>query len=316
VLVRGCEECSHAARAALAHCRVVAIHGPGWRYSLMPSPPASSFQREPSLEREFYSARLTRKQCISEKAQTYHLEFVLEELDSFSFLPGQFISAVADDPAGKEQTRAYSIASAPDGNHIDLCLNRVEGGFFSNLLADLPDLPVGGALQVYGPNGFFTLREPITDSILIATGTGVAPMRGFLQWLFPEGGPDRSNGKHIWLVYGTRYESEIYYRDEFEAFAVRHDNFHYLPTLSRAPENWPGLRGYVQGHVARIVEQRAARLGQPLPAPPVDPGIPPAELRFDINAYVCGLSNMINSVRDGLKSFGWHRKQIIFERYD
>jgi len=50
--------------------------------------------------------------------------------------------------------------------------------------------------------------------------------------------------------------------------------------------------------------------------PPVDPGIPPAELRFDINAYVCGLSNMINSVRDRLKSFGWHRKQIIFERYD
>jgi ferredoxin-NADP reductase len=283
---------------------------------LMSTSSASSFQREPSLEREFYSARLTRKQCISEKAQTYHLEFVLDELDSFSFLPGQFISAVADDPAGKEQTRAYSIASAPEGNRFDLCLNRVEGGFFSNLLADLPDLPVGAGIQVYGPNGFFTLREPITDSILIATGTGIAPMRGFLQWLFPEGGPDRSNGKQIWLVYGTRYESEIYYRDEFEAYAARHDNFHYLPTLSRAPESWPGLRGYVQDHVGHIVERRAERLGQPLPAPPVDPGIPPAELRFDVNAYVCGLSNMINSVRDRLKSFGWHRKQIVFERYD
>jgi ferredoxin-NADP reductase len=276
---------------------------------------ASSFQREPSLEREFLTARLIRKQCISESAQTYHLEFVLEK-DSIAFLPGQFISAVAHDPAGKEQTRAYSIASAPDGNRFDLCLNRVEGGFFSNLLADLPDLPVGGALKVYGPNGFFTLREPITDSILIATGTGVAPMRGFLQWLFPEGGPDRSNGKQIWLVYGTRHETELYYRDEFEAYAARHDNFHYLPTLSRAPDNWLGLRGYVQDHVAHIIEQRAERLGQPLPVPSVDPGIPPAELRFDINAYVCGLSKMINSVRDRLKAFGWHRKQIIFERYD
>ncbi len=268
------------------------------------------------MEREFYSTRLIRKQCISEEAQTYHLEFILDELESFSFLPGQFISAVAEDSAGKEQTRAYSIASAPDGNRFDLCLNRVEGGFFSNLLADLPDLPVGGALQVYGPNGFFTLREPITDSILVATGTGVAPMRGFLQWLFPVGGPDRSNGKQIWLVYGTRHESEIYYRDEFDAFAARHDNFHYLPTLSRAPESWTGLRGYVQDHVAHIIEQRAAHLGQTLPLPAVDPGIPPAELRFDINAYVCGLSNMINSVRDRLKSYGWHRKQIIFERYD
>ena len=42
----------------------------------------------------------------------------------------------------------------------------------------------------------------------------------------------------------------------------------------------------------------------------------PPSFRFEINAYVCGLSNMINAVRDRLKSFGWHRKQIIFERYD
>ena len=105
-------------------------------------------------------------------------------------------------------------------------------------------------------------------------------------------------------------------RSAGEAFAARHENFHYLPTLSRAPESWSGLRGYVQDHVARIIEERAASLGQTLPVPPVDPGIPPAELRFDVNAYVCGLSKMINSVRDRLKSFGWHRKQIIFERYD
>jgi ferredoxin-NADP reductase len=281
----------------------------------MSSVPASSASGpEPGSDREFLIARLVRKQCLSKSAQTYHLEFVLPEIESFSFLPGQFISAVAFDAAGKEQTRAYSVASAPHGNRLDLCLNRVDGGFFSNLLADLPDLPLGGELQIYGPNGFFTLREPITDSILVATGTGVAPMRGFLQWLFD--GPDRSNGKDIWLVYGTRYETEIYYRDEFEAYAAKHPNFHYLPTLSRAQENWTGLRGYVQEHVEQIARERAARLGEPLAGPPVDPGVPPAELRFEINAYVCGLSVMINAVRDRLKSFGWHRKQIVFERYD
>jgi ferredoxin-NADP reductase len=278
--------------------------------------PASSSPQESASDRAYLSARLLKKRCLSAATQTYHLEFVLPGIESFAFLPGQFISAVADDPAGKEQTRAYSIASAPNGNCFDLCLNRVEGGFFSNLLADLPDLPIGGVVQVYGPNGFFTLREPVTDSILIATGTGVAPMRGFLQWLFPADGPDRSNGKEIWLVYGTRHETEIYYREEFEAYAARYSNFHYVPTLSRASDNWTGLRGYVQEHVAQIVETRAARLGQPLSGPPVDPGIPPAELRFEIYAYGCGLSTMINAVRDRLKGFGWHRKQIIFERYD
>ena len=270
----------------------------------------------PVSDREFFTARLVKKQRLSASAQTYHLEFVLPERESFSFLPGQFISAIADDPAGKHQTRAYSLASAPSGNKFDLCLNRVEGGFFSNLLADLPDLPLDATIRIYGPNGFFTLREPITDSIFVATGTGVAPMRGFLQWLFPANGPDRSDGKEIWLVYGTRHKTEIYYREEFEEYAAQHANFHYVPTLSRPSESWTGLRGYVQEHVEEIVRTRAARLGEPLAGPAVDPGVPPVELHFEINAYVCGLSAMVNSVRERLKSFGWHRRQIVFERYD
>ena len=85
---------------------------------------------------------------LSDSAQCFHFEFVIDELESFRFTPGQFVSAVAEDPNGKEQTRAYSIASAANGNRFDLCLNRVEGGFFSNRLADLPDLPVGGTIQV------------------------------------------------------------------------------------------------------------------------------------------------------------------------
>jgi ferredoxin-NADP reductase len=265
------------------------------------------------LPRETYTARLERKICLSAPAQCYHLEFVLDELESFRFVPGQFISVVAEDPRHKLETRAYSIASAPSGNRFDLCLNRVEGGFFSNLLLDLA---VGGSVRIEGPLGFFTLREPVTDSILVATGTGVAPLRGFLQWLFPADGPDRSGGKQVWLVYGTRSEGEIYYRDEFDALAARHANFHYLATLSRAREDWTGLRGYVQDHVARIVEDRAAALGQPLPTPRPDASIPPAQLRFDVVAYICGLSDMIAAVRERLAGFGWHRKQIVTERYD
>lgn len=262
---------------------------------------------------ELYTARLERKICLSETAQCFHLEFVIEGLESFSFSPGQFISVVAKDPRGRLETRAYSIASAPQGNRFDLCLNRVEGGYFSNLL---PDLAAGDTIQIEGPLGFFTLREPVTESILVATGTGVAPLRGFLQWMFPAEGPDRSGGREIWLVYGTRNEGEIYYREEFEALAARHVNFRYLTTLSRAPEEWTGLRGYVQDHVARIVEGRAARLGLPLPAPKPDPSIPPAQLHFDVYAYICGLSDMVTAVRERLAEFGWHRKQVVSERYD
>ena len=268
------------------------------------------------MARELYTARLERKICISEVAQCYHFDFVIEGMESFPFVSGQFISALAQDPNGKQQTRAYSIASAARGNHFELCVNRVEDGFFSNHLADLVDLPEGQTIQVHGPHGHFVLHEPVTDSILVATGTGVAPMRGYAQWLFPEDGPDRSNGKEIWLVYGTRYETDIYYKDEFEALERRVPNFHYLPTLSRANDDWTGLRGYVQEHMGRIIEERAARLGQPLPQAPVDPAIAPANLRFDIYTYICGLNFMVSSVRERLAAYGWHRRQIVFERYD
>ena len=272
------------------------------------------------MAHELLTARLAHKECISEVAQCYHFEFVLDDLESFPYLSGQFVSGVAPDQKGKMQTRAYSMASAANRNKFELCVNRVEEGFFSNHLADLPDLPIGSTIEIHGPHGHFILQQPITDSIMVATGTGVAPMRSYLQWLFPPDGPDaekdRSDGKEIWLIYGTRYESDIYYRAEFEALAARKPNFHYLPTLSRPEASWTGLRGHVQEPLARVVEERAARLGQTLPVPPVDPNLLPSELKFDIYAYICGLNDMVSGVRERLTAFGWHKKQIVFERYD
>jgi len=272
------------------------------------------------LPRQTYTARLLKKVCLSESAQCFHLEFVIDELESFDLLAGQFISAVAVDGNGKTQTRAYSIASDANANRFDLCVNRVEGGFFSNHLCDLP---VDGAVQVHGPHGHFTLRQPITDSIFVATGTGIAPMRGFTQWLFPTQGPhagaDRSNGKNIWLVYGTRHESELYYRDYFEKLAAKHHNFHYISTLSRAPEEWPGLRGYVQEYVGLIVEKRdtpAAAAAAAESLGEITEAIAKEVPVFDIHTYICGLNNMVSAVRERLTDHGWHRKQIIFERYD
>lgn len=250
------------------------------------------------MARELSNARLLRKVCLSESTQCFHFEFETE--GDFPFTAGQFVSMVAPDLNGKQQTRAYSISSAARGNRFELCVNRVEGGFFSNLLCDLAE---GAAVKFHGPHGHFTLREPITDTILVATGTGISPMRGFAQWLFPGGREDRSNGKQIWLVYGTRYLPDLYYKEEFEALAAKHPNFHYITTLSRDNEGYTGNRGYVQDYVAKIVEERGE-----VPAP-VDGG-------FSIHTYICGLNNMVSAVRDRLVGYGWDKKQVIFERYD
>lgn len=258
------------------------------------------------MERKIYTARLRKKILLSEPAQCFHLEFEVAEVDRFLFDAGQFVSMLATDGVGKNQTRAYSIASAPTDNRFDLCVNRVENGFFSNLLCDLEP---GGSVRFHGPHGLFVLRPPLTDTIMIATGTGVAPMRGFIEHLFPSKDQDRSEGRHMWLMYGTRHESEIYYRRYFEKTAAEHSNFHYLPSLSRPHEGWEGLRGYVQTHVQAILRgdpEILSACGGHCP----DTGTRP------IHAYICGLNDMVSANREQLTSLGWDRKQIHFERYD
>jgi ferredoxin-NADP reductase len=247
------------------------------------------------VARQLYKARLMRSELLSERAQCKHLQFSVEGMDHFDFAAGQFVSMVAPNAEGKQMTRAYSIASAPKGNgHFDLCLNRVEGGFFSNLLCDMEE---GHAVDFHGPHGLFVLRKPLRDCIMIATGTGIAPMRGFVEWLFDEKEPHHE-GKDIWLVYGTRYETEIYYRDLFEAVAKKNPNFHYMVTLSRCGEEWTGCRGYVQDHVKAVVESRPDR------------GV------GTMDAYICGLNLMVSANRQQLAEFGWDKKQVVFERYD
>ncbi len=206
------------------------------------------------MSRPIYTARLTRRLLLSEPAACFHLEFTVNEMEKFDFQPGQFVSFLALDPAGKHQTRAYSIASAPRANQFDVCVNRVEGGFFSNLLCDLE---VGQSLEFHGPHGLFMLRAPLTDSIFIATGTGIAPMRSFVEHLFPDDDEDRSQGQKFWLVYGTRYESELYYEDYFERIAAGRPNFFYHKTLSRPQDSWEGARGYVQEFVEQIAAEHA-----------------------------------------------------------
>lgn len=252
------------------------------------------------MERRIYTARLLDKKILSESAQCYHMEFDVPELETFAFDAGQFVSVVAEDARGKSQTRAYSMASAPRGNRFDLCLDRVEDGFFSNHLCDLRP---GDTAEFHGPYGFFVLHPPLTDTLLIATGTGIAPMRGFVEWLFPGEAEDKSNGRHFWLIYGTRHESEIYYRRFFEKTAAEHPNFHYLPTLSGPNESWEGLRGYAQAQVKHLLQEHPAICARSSEAPP-------------LQAYICGLNEMVATNRAQLKDLGWDRKHIHFERYD
>jgi len=245
-------------------------------------------QAPAKFEKKVLTAQLTKSIIISPDSK--HLEFKVNELEQFPFVAGQFVSIRQPRPDGKLHTRAYSIASPPrtDGT-FDVVLNRVDEGFMSNWLCDIE---VGTNVTFHGPHGLFTMRQPKHDAVFIATGTGIAPFRSMVQWLFAE--PERNHDRHFWLVFGTRYHHGIYYREEFEQIEREHPNFHYVATLSRCQDDWQGCRGYVQDHVREIVRGRENMI-----------------------AYICGLNDMVDHNRKMLmEEMGWDKKQIVFERYD
>jgi CDP-4-dehydro-6-deoxyglucose reductase len=145
----------------------------------------------------------------------------------------------------------------------------------------------GDAIQMRPPLGTFVLRNPPRDSVFVATGTGIAPFRGLLQQHLGAGSPPFT------LLFGVRYESHLYYRDEFEALARRFPHFRFLPVLSRPESSWTGCTGHVQAHLNDAIAGRT-------------------ELDF----YLCGLKQMVDDVRSILKGKGFDRKQIRYEKYD
>src|SRR6202041_1800117 len=102
-------------------------------------------------------------------------------------------------------------------------------------------LSPGGDMDFKGPYGAFILRRPVSDSIFVATGTGIAPFRSILLSKLREH-PDR----RFTLIFGVRYEEGLLYNDEFRSLAEACPNFEYRPTLTRPPQSWTGRVGRVQ----------------------------------------------------------------------
>ncbi len=214
---------------------------------------------------------------------TRHFEFEVPGLAELRFKPGQFVS-VKHMVDGREITRAYSIASQPEGNRFALCLNRIENGLVSKYLFEIEP---GSEVEVGEALGYFTLRNPQRDALFVATGTGVAPFRSMLLQHLTE------MQQRITLLMGCRYPEGLMYRDEQNQLAQAHAHFSFVPTVTRPDESWDGRIGRVQAHLDEVLGERR-----------------------DVDIYICGLKEMVDDVRSLLKQRGFDRKQIIYEKYD
>ena len=216
-------------------------------------------------------------------AEIRHFVFEVPEVEQLDFRPGQFASLVAT-IKGKQVTRAYSLAAPAAGNRFEICLNLVPDGAFSPLLFAMEP---GDTVTLQGMLGTFLLRET-REAVLVATGTGIVPFRGMLAEALARGvkGP-------FTLVFGARHEHGLVFSGEFEALALEHANFRFVPALTRPGPDWKGAVGRVQPLLLELLGERR-----------------------DLDVYLCGMKAMVDETRQLLKERGFDRKQIIVEKYD
>jgi ferredoxin-NADP reductase len=237
----------------------------------------------------WYDTRITRIETAAPNVR----RFWLERPAGLLFEAGQFITL--DLPIGDKRLqrwRSYSIASAPQpfDADLELCIVRSAEGAGTRYLFE--EVEVGSDLRWKGPDGAFVLPTQNLaqqDLVLICTGTGVAPFRSMIRAVVEQNIPHHS----IHLIFGTRTEADILYRQEFEALAQSLPSFRYDVALSRQSD-WSGHCG----HVHPIYQ---AAYATPRP---------------DVRFMICGWSRMIDeAVANLIVTMGYERQQVGYELY-
>lgn len=238
---------------------------------------------------DFYQSRIVDIQDEAPNVKRFFIE--VGEASTFDFKPGQFV--MLDLPlSSKINTRSYSIASAPNGsNVIELVIVLKEGGLGTNYLFSEKDIRIGSPLKVSKALGKFTIPESIDSHLcFICTGTGIAPFRSQLNYMLSRNLHNPNFQVH--LIFGCRWESDILYRKEMEAFEAQCPCFYYHPVLSRQTE-WQGRKGYVHGVYQELFHHKE-----------------PAHF------YLCGWKEMIMQAKHNLMEMGYDKSVIKFELYD
>lgn len=169
-----------------------------------------------------------------------HLRLALPDDEPFAFEPGQYLKIFLEDGSH----RSFSMASAPNGNSVDFHVRQIAGGHFTSVR--LPQLRAGATLDVEVPHGHFSLRkEDYRPLLMVATGTGLAPIKSMLESLM-----DDPDCPPVWLYWGMRSAADLYLHDEIASWGERLYDFQYVPVLSRAGDDWQGRRGHVHDAVA------------------------------------------------------------------
>ena len=198
-----------------------------------------------------------------------HITFDLKDSDPFlNYVEGQSIGIMpaGEDANGKpHKLRLYSIASTRhgddfEGNTVSLCVRQLQyekdgqtiNGVCSTYLCDIKP---GDKVKITGPVGKEMLlpEEEDANIVMLATGTGIAPMRAYLRRMFEATEKEKNNwnfkGK-AWLFMGAPKSANLLYEEDLQRYLSNYpDNFKYTKAISREQQNTKGGRMYIQDRV-------------------------------------------------------------------
>ena len=221
------------------------------------------------------------------------------------YVEGQSIGIIPEgnDANGKpHKLRLYSIASTRHGDNykdstVSLCVRQLEYkneageqiyGVCSSYLCDIEP---GTKVKITGPVGKEMLLPEDEDAniIMLATGTGIAPMRTYLRRMF-ESKERNANGWSFkgkaWLFMGAPKTANLLYDDDFNNYLKEYpDNFRYTKAISREEQNSKGGRMYIQDRVSEHADEIFAMIEDP-----------------KTHVYMCGLRGMEPGIDEAMSA--------------
>ncbi|GGX95640.1 CDP-6-deoxy-delta-3,4-glucoseen reductase [Vogesella alkaliphila] len=180
--------------------------------------------------------------CRVESIEKIHdvavLKLKLPVSERLQFMAGQYIDILMKD--GKK--RSFSIANAPhDDAFIELHIRNQPGGTFSEYV--FHSMKEKEIMRFKGPLGSFFLREDSDKPIImVASGTGFAPIKGIIEHAIHHG-----ITRPIVFYWGARTPHDLYMAEKAGQWQAENANITFIPVVSDAlPEhNWPGRTGFV-----------------------------------------------------------------------
>lgn len=230
-----------------------------------------------------YTGTVSRLERLS--ATTVEIGVTIANRGALAFLPGQYVNITVP---GTDQTRSYSFANAPDEEVLKFLVKLTPGGVMSDYLTQRA--AVGDTLTFTGPNGSFFLREAQRPVLLLAGGTGVAPILSMLRTLRASGSTRTAH-----LIYGVSTDEDLTALDEIAEIASALPGFTWDYCVSDPGSAAPN-KGPDRAYVTSLIEPGHLHAG-------------------DLAIYLCGPPPMVESVRSHLGAAGIEPTGFYYEKF-